>query len=192
LVVGGWLLRDAISRRTLVRSSATALGAGSGALLAACGSRSDRASSSGGGRGDVALLNSLLELEQLAIAAYTAGIGILRTRALGLGRRILQQEHDHANRLSVAIALAAGTPVAPRERYDFPRVEAQADVLALGASIENAAIAAYIDAIPMLSTPDLRATAASIVTDDAEHLALLDAALGRDPLPSALVAGRRA
>ena len=57
--------------------------------------------------------------------------------------------------------------------------------------IENRAIAAYLDALPKLSSPDLRATVASIVTTEAEHASVLLGALGRPQVPSAFVVGRR-
>ena len=63
-------------------------------------------------------------------------------------------------------------------------------MLRFAVDLENTAIAAYIDALPKLSDGDLRATAASIITNEAEHLSLLLDALGRDPTPSAFVTGR--
>jgi len=51
------------------------------------------------------------------------------------------------------------------------------------------AIAAYLDALPKLSSPDLRATAAAIVTTEAEHVSVLLGALGRPPVPTAFVTG---
>ena len=57
--------------------------------------------------------------------------------------------------------------------------------------IENTAIAAYLDALPKLSSPDLRATAASIVTNEAQHVSVLQGALARPEVPAAFVVGKR-
>ena len=51
--------------------------------------------------------------------------------------------------------------------------------------------AAYLDALPRLSSHDLRATAASIVTTEAEHASVLLGALGRPQVPTAFVVGKR-
>ena len=54
-------------------------------------------------------------------------------------------------------------------------------MLRFAIELENTAIAAYIDALPKLSQGDLRATAAAIVTNEAEHIAVLLDALGDEP-----------
>lgn len=194
------LLRGAQSRRTLLHRSGVAVIGGSAAVLAACGSSSRSKSSSSSGRststgsdlsgsGDVSVLNAALDLENMAIAAYTAGAPLLDGSVLMLARRFLAQEKDHTVTLRRAINQAGGTPNQPKTDYGFPSVRSQGDVLGLTSMIESTAIGFYIDAIPKLSSGDLRATAASIVTDEAEHLAVLQTALGRDPVPSAFVAG---
>jgi len=64
-----------------------------------------------------------------------------------------------------------------------------AGALALAVHLENRAIAAYLDALPRLTSPDLRGTAASMLTSDAEHLVVLRRELGEDPVPSAFAGG---
>jgi len=195
------LLRGAHSRRTLLHRSGLAAAGGSAAFLAACGSSSGSKGASSSststpaiippatGSGDVSVLNAALDLENMAIAAYTAGAPLLNGAVLKLGRQFLAQEKEHAAGLRKAINQAGGTPNQPKTDYGFPAVRSQSDVLRLASMIENTAIGAYIDAIPKLSSGDLRATAASIVTDEAEHLAVLQSALGRDPVPTAFVLG---
>ncbi|HWC25857.1 MAG TPA: DUF4439 domain-containing protein, partial [Solirubrobacteraceae bacterium] len=107
-------------------------------------------------------------------------------------KRFLAQEQEHADGLSQAIEDMGGTPNEPKASYDFPQLRSQRDVLRFAVELENSAIAAYIDALPKLSENDLRATAAAIITNAAEHLALLLDALGRDPAPDAFVTGRLA
>ena len=127
----------------------------------------------------------------MVVAAYKAGAAYLKGSAqLQIGKLFLEQEQEHADSLASAIEDADGTPNGAKTAYDFPALRSQADVLLFTVSLENTAIAAYIDALPKLSDGDLRATAASIITNEAEHLSVLLAALGRDPAPSAFVTGR--
>jgi rubrerythrin len=63
-------------------------------------------------------------------------------------------------------------------------------VLKFAVDLENTAIAAYIDALPKLGKGDLRATAAAIVSNEAEHVAVLLGALGREQVPGAFVFGK--
>ena len=65
-------------------------------------------------------------------------------------------------------------------------------MLRFALDLEQTAIAAYIDALPKLSNGDVRATAAAIITNEAEHAAVLLDALGRDPVPAAFVTGKGA
>ncbi|HYH88198.1 MAG TPA: DUF4439 domain-containing protein, partial [Solirubrobacteraceae bacterium] len=87
---------------------------------------------------------------------------------------------------------ADGKPNRAKSAYDFPVLRSEADVLRFAVDLENTAIAAYIDALPKLSEKDLRATAASIITNEAEHVSVLLDALGREPVPAAFVTGRAA
>jgi Ferritin-like domain len=50
-------------------------------------------------------------------------------------------------------------------------------------------LAAYVDAIPKLSNPTLRQTAAAINTNEAEHISVLLGALGKPPVPDAYATG---
>ncbi|MEA2191912.1 MAG: hypothetical protein QOI73_2033, partial [Solirubrobacteraceae bacterium] len=75
---------------------------------------------------------------------------------------------------------------------DFPELRSQTDVLRFAVDLENTAIAAYIDALPKLGKGDLRATAAAIVSNEAEHVAVLLGALDEDQVPFAFVVGKAA
>jgi bacterioferritin (cytochrome b1) len=192
------ILRDAPTRRAFMRMSGVTVVGGSAVFIAACGSSDDSTSSTSSASGttamssdaDVAILNSALDLEHTAIAAYTAGAPLLRGIALASAKRFLSQEQEHADGLSQAIKQLGGTPNAARSSYDFGRPKTQTDVLRLADMIENTAVAAYIDAIPKLQDPNLRATAAAIVTNEAEHIAILRGALGEQPVPAAFVTGK--
>jgi rubrerythrin len=182
-----------------MRAAGAGLAGGSAALLAACGTHKRTAAASRGSdvstnttaTADVAVLNLALDVENLAVAAYSAGVKLLTGEALKLGQAFLMQETEHVNALSEAIKLLGGTPNPPKPSYDLGKLATQKDFLRLAVRIESSAIAAYIDAIPKFTMPVLRATAAAIVTNEAEHLAVLRGALNRPPVPAAFVTGRK-
>ncbi|HEX8157224.1 MAG TPA: ferritin-like domain-containing protein [Solirubrobacteraceae bacterium] len=187
-------LRDPLSRRRFFRMSGVSLAGGSAVFLGACG---DDTKSSGVKSGqdesdqaDVEILNSALDLELLAVAAYKTGAALLKGDVLQIGKTFLEQEQEHADGLSQAITDAGGTPNRAKASYDFPKLSSQNDVLKFAVNLENTAIAAYIDALPKLSQGDLRATAAAIVTNEAEHVAVLLGALGKNQVPDAFVTGK--
>lgn len=191
------ILRDPKSRRAFMRMSGVTVAGGSVVFLGACGS-SKRKTTTGATStpaapakgGDVAILNSALDLEHTAIAAYTAGAPLLKGVALADAKYFLSQETAHADGLSSAIKNLGGTPNQPKASYDFGSPKSATDVLKLANMIEHTAVAAYVDAIPKLSDPNLRATAAAIVTNEAEHITVLLSALGKPPVPSAFVTGK--
>jgi rubrerythrin len=190
------ILHDAGSRRAFFRASGVTLVGGSAMFLAACGSgsKSSAGKAPGGGGGseqDVAILNSALDLENMAIYVYTNGARLLRGEALKVGKSFLGHEKAHAQGIERAIQSLGGTPNKPKPAYDVSKPTSQLQVLDLAEKIENVAVAAYIDAIPKLTDPKLRATAAAIATTEAEHIAVLRKALGRRAVPTAFVSGSR-
>jgi rubrerythrin len=188
-----------VTRRAALRSLGAGLGATSSLslLLAACGGgdhggHATGRTTSGGpseGGGDADVLNVALAHEHTAIAAYTAGAPLLSGAALAAGRRFLAQERQHADRLVRAIEAAGGTPLPPSRSYDFGTPKQQRDVLRLLETIEQDAIAAYVDALPRLADPRLRATTASILANEAEHLTVVRQRLGTRAVPAAFVTG---
>jgi rubrerythrin len=187
-------LRDPLSRRRFFARSGVLVAGSSATFLAACGDdtklgpvgpdESDAA--------DVEILNGALDLELMAVAAYRAGIALLAGEVREVAKRFLDQEREHAAGLASAIKHAGGTPNRAKASYDFPRLRTQADVLRFAVDIENTAIAAYIDALPKLGKGDLRATAAAILANEAEHIAVLLGALGMQQVPAAFVVGKAA
>lgn len=186
-------LRDPFSRRRFFRMSGISVAGGSAMFLAACGDDTKSpAASLGPAEADVEILNSALDLELMAVAAYKAGAARLRGSALDAGKLFLEQEQEHADGLGAAIKAAGGKPNRAKSSYDFPELRSQEDVLKFAVILENTAIAAYIDALPKLGKGDLRATAAAIVANEAEHVAVLLGALGEQQVPDAFVVGRAA
>ena len=178
-----------LSRRRFLQTSGVATAGASSALLAACGGSGKKQDESATAA-DIAILNSALDLENTAIAAYTAGAPLLKGELVKLGRELLGQEKEHADALSTTVTQLGGHPTRPKANYQFPRTRTQRDVLRLANTIEHEAIVAYREALPRLSTADLRATVASILTNEAEHVSVLLGALGRPQVPTAFVTGR--
>lgn len=184
-------LRDPQSRRRFFRSSGVSAAGASAVLLAACSddTKNPIQGPDESDLADVEILNGALDLELRAVEAYKAGAAKLRGERLAIVKVFLEQEQEHADGLGAAIKDLGGTPNRAKNAYDFPALRTEADVLRFAVELENTAIAAYIDALPKLSDRDLRATAASIITNEAEHVSILLDALGRDPVPSAFVSG---
>jgi rubrerythrin len=188
-------LRDPLSRRRFFHMSGVSVTAGSAVFLAACGNGSKAPVATGpdeSDQADVEILNGALDLELLAVAAYKEAAALLKGDILQVGKTFLAQEQEHADGLSAAIKDAGGTPNRAKASYDFPELRSQTGALKFAVDLENTAIAAYIDALPKFSQGDLRATAAAIVTTEAEHVAVLLDALGMDPVPAAFVTGKAA
>lgn len=193
-------LRSPRSRRDLFRLAGLTAAGGTAVAFAACGDDDEDEEGEGAkrpaGEGDVRILNSALDLENTAIAAYTAGAALLKGEVLKVGKTFLGQEKEHAAGLSQAIKDLGGTPnkakTAEEYAQGFPSLKSQNDVLKFAVDLENMAVAAYVGAIPKLSDPRLRQTAAAINTNEAEHISVLLGALGKPPVPDAFVTGRSA
>jgi Ferritin-like domain len=139
---------------------------------------------------DVALLNHLLDLEHMAIAAYTAGTPLLAPSVVKAGRLFLNHELSHAGDLAGLVKAAGGKPIKPAPSYALGHPRTSDDVLRLLHAMETAQITAYLDAITRLRPGTLKQQVASILANDAQHVAVVRAALGQPAIPSAFVTGR--
>jgi Ferritin-like domain len=168
-------------------------GAAAAGLLAGCsGSKPLRLKVRSGvkvARGDVAILNGLLGIEQYTIAAYTAGIPLLRRPAAKAARQFLGQELAHAQALMDLITQAGGKAAKPSASYALGNPATEPQVLALLEALEGRQLAAYVQMIPRLTPGRLRSAVAAIFANDAQHLSVLRTALGHDPFPTAFVSG---
>jgi len=140
---------------------------------------------------DVQILNTAIGAEYEGIAAYQVGAesGLLQKPVLDLAVQFQGHHRAHADLLAATVSKLGGTPVAPKDRYTFPtdKLKTQADVLRFAAQLESGAVTAYLGAVPVLSDRELARAAASILGDEAMHLAVLRYALGENPVPSAFV-----
>lgn len=175
---------DSLPRRVFLSGTAVALLAGDEALAA------DQPPV-GTAAADAAILNTALGAELEAIAAYqlAADSGLLDASVKSLALTFQGQHQEHAQLLAKTIAKLGGKPSAAKAKYDFPKdkLKTQADVLRFAASLEQAAVSAYLGAIPQFASRDLSKAAASILGDEAMHWAVLRQALGEAPVPSAFV-----
>lgn len=138
---------------------------------------------------DVRILNTALNAEREAVAAYQVGAesGLLEKPVLAVAVQFQGHHKEHIDLLAKTIeSLGGGVAQAP-EGYDFPvdQLQSQKDVLTFAAGLERGAVSAYAGAIPLFDNRDLSAAAASILADEAMHWAVLRQALGLDPVPGA-------
>jgi hypothetical protein len=178
------------SRRELLAAGAAALAGG--ALAAGCGGSGRSKPSEGDASvalSDVPVLNRLLDVEYHAIAAYAAGIPLMSKPAAEPAILFLSQELAHAGSLDVLIRRAGAVPKKQRGSYNLGHPRTTAEVLALLHHVERLELAAYVQLIPRLYEGHVRAAAAAIFANDAQHIAFLRAQLGLEPSPAAFVTG---
>jgi hypothetical protein len=138
----------------------------------------------------VKLLNHLIDLEYLAVAAYTAGLPLLHRPAARAAKQFLAQELGHAQGLGILVREAGGKDSKPRQSYDLGNPRTPADVLRLLHTVETLQIAAYVDAIPRLGPAKVRQLTTQYFANDAQHITVLRSLQGQVPLPAPFVTGR--
>jgi hypothetical protein len=165
--------------------------AGGGLMLAGCGSAGRPLSKlpPPTQAADITILNRLLDVEHLVVTAYVAAIPRLSGHPLRAAMHFLQQELSHVQLLSTMVRSAGQSPHGPKPRYDLGHPRSQTQLLELLRRVEDAAINAYLDAVPKLAHEGGRQTAASIIAVEAQHASIIRRDLGLSPVPAALVAG---
>jgi hypothetical protein len=138
---------------------------------------------------DADLLDEVFMLENMSIAAYTHVAGSLTGRSRALAQTIGRQEVEHALRLAPVIHALGGQPTPELPDYGFPGLADGKAALAFVADIENKVIAGYIDVLAKITNVAVRSFAASIVANEAQHLALVNQARGVAPMPVGIVRG---
>jgi hypothetical protein len=176
-------------------SRRAALGLAATALVAGCGGDEEDAQdttqtiSPERKRGDAAIVLSLLDAERTAAVAYATA----RARLGQLARRYLSHELAHARALEKALADLGSEPEPPRpsSAYStgFPPLRSREDALRFAVDVEETQVAAYGDSLPAIFTPELRVTVATILGNQAEHLAVLLGELGEPQAPRAFLVG---
>jgi Ferritin-like domain len=178
------------SRRALLTGGAAVATA---ALLSACsGAKPLREKVRGGGvilPADIEPLNTLLDVEHYAVAAYAAGIAFLHPPQSKAAIQFLAHELSHTVQLSDLIHRVKGKPNLPRASYDLGHPRNASDVMALLQRVEQTQIRTYLATLPRFQGGGSRAVAVSIMANDAQHLAMLRWQTGQPPTPAALVTG---
>jgi Ferritin-like domain len=181
------------TRRKLLRSAGGSLAAGAAAIVAGCSRKSRRPKvheiPPQARAVDVSVLNNLLDREHRAIAAYTATIPLLSGSAHEAAKLFLSHELSHAGELAGLIKQAGGKANKPASSYDLGRPGDRTELLSLLHTMEHDQVAGYLDALVRISPGEARAAVAAILANDAQHVTVLRAELGIDPLPAAFVAG---
>jgi hypothetical protein len=190
LVVGD---DERCARRKLLSGAGAAL-VGIGALgLAGCGTsqptgrKAVKKVSPPVEHADVEILGRLLALERRTVAAYTAGMPLLRRPEAKMAKQFLYEEFQHTGELLALIKAAGGEDPPRAESYDLGHPRDDQEVLKLLHSLERDQIGAYLHAIPRLKPGPVRAAAASILASDAQHIAILRLTQGMVPAPSPFV-----
>jgi len=184
----------AARRAFLTRSGVAVLSATAIALLA--GRRGHAAEQQKAGEAtsnDVNILNTALAGEYEAAAAYqvAASSGFLQKPILKLAQQFEGQHSAHASLLLSTVQKLGGKPAEAKNTadYKFPtaKMKTQTDVLHFAANLEKGAVSAYLGAVPQFADRDLAKAAASILGDEAMHLATWRQVLGENPAPEPFV-----
>jgi hypothetical protein len=186
----------ASSRRALLTGAAAVAGS---ALLSACGSASVpgppvvpvRRPTPEQARQDTPILLQAIALERRTVAAYTAAVPLLRPAEKLWATAFLNEELEHVGEVITLLRLAGTKVPDPAGSYAIGHPHDAAGALRVLDQLEALQLEQWMRWIPRLSAGTMRAAAASIVANDAQHLAALRGALGRPPLASAFVAGPR-
>jgi rubrerythrin len=142
-------------------------------------------------KSDASVLASLVELERMAVLAYSTARARLGGEARRTAGLIMQQEQAHERVLDAAIRRLGAHPVPPRPARDytseFPPLRGATDVLRFALDLENTQVAAYGDSLGSIVTPELRVTIASILGAEAEHTSAILGELREPQAPQAFV-----
>lgn len=155
------------------------------ALAAGCGRPGGGATTDAEKAADVEILNAALAQELTAAEAYGRGLPLLRGPLVAVGREFRAQAQEHADAIVKAIRGLGGATAAEPGEVDYSDVKGQAGFLALAYGLENAALAAYLEAAPRLQTAAPRTLAAALAASHAQHLVVLRQGLGAGPAASA-------
>lgn len=181
----------------LARVGGLALGGAGAVALAGCGAQASqvpralRKAPEPVKRADVEILDHLLYLERWTVAGYTASIPLLTRPRAKTAKQFLNEELQHTGELLSLLKSVTKKSKGPPRPASFPlgHPRDEQEVLALLHSLERRQITAYLDAIPRLAPGEVRAAVSTILSCDAQHVAILRLAQGLPAVPSALVTG---
>lgn len=140
--------------------------------------------------GDRDVVLGLLALERRSVLVYEQLVhsGKLRGSAAAAANLFLRQERRHVDALAHALRGTGATSVPVPPGPPEPAGDA-AELIRLALEHEGQCIRAYYEAHAKLRSRTLLGTAAGVMANEAQHLAVLRQLLGRDPSPVAFVTG---
>jgi len=139
-------------------------------------------------KGDVAILNIALALENEAIAAYQLGAESKLLNADILKTAVLFQSHhkEHSDALAATIKKLGGTPVVAKTLAEYAKdlnaatLKNQEDILILAAKHEKGAANAYLGVIPSFTDKEIAKVGARIAADEVMHWTILATVLKQE------------
>ena len=142
---------------------------------------------------DLDLLNQNLAGEHFAIAAYDAalGSGLLDEPTAKVARAFQSDHKTHRDLLTEQVVARDGTAVSPFGADDYaksyPPLTTAAEIIAYATELEAGAARASIASVAGFEDRKLALLAAQIGGVEAQHWAILLAAVGANPVPSPLI-----
>ena len=144
--------------------------------------------------GDAAILEAAVGLEQTAVVAYDTAVksGLLEKPVERVARLFRDQEQAHAAALTTALEGLGGRAPArpePSSITGLGGVRNQADITNFAVELETMAVAAYYEAHGKLKDRKLLETAAQIMANEGQHLAVLRPLVEKPAVPDAFETG---
>ena len=140
-------------------------------------------------KNDIEILNYALTLEHLEAAFYVGVVNgtALTGNELATFTVIRDHENAHVTALTAAIQKAGGTPVKPRQSYNFGDLNDRDNVLNLAGTFEPTGVGAYDGAAFEIKNKDYLVVAGQIVQIEARHTATIRAIIApnTNPVPMA-------
>ena len=121
----------------------------------------------------IVLLNRVLAADQEAIFAYTFAGPLLSHRAQRADGRFLGDLNTHAGRAAHADHAGRRQAAFARASYPLGDPRTQTQVLDMLRELEQVQITLDVGVLPRLASPWARTVLASILADDAQHMAVL-------------------
>jgi hypothetical protein len=168
-----------VSRKKLL-ATGTAFAAFGPAMLAPFISAAEAAD-----EGDIAILNVAISVERAGIKAYTAaaGLNLLEPGVLDIAKGFLGDHTAHRDALIGAVKAAGATPTDKVYEVKYPELKSQADILNFAEGVERFAATTYLGVIAKFKDRDLAKVAASILSVETTHVAILGYALKKGTEP---------
>lgn len=141
-------------------------------------------------------LTQALKVEQTCVVAYEAiaNSGRLSARGTALIRSLLDDDHEHAAQLVTALeGQGVQPPIPPRRAAirGLSGVHGDRAAAQFAIALEERAVGAYSEAVRNLSDANVLRTVAGAMGTDGQHLVVLRALAGQEPVPGAFERGIR-